>query len=104
MDFSTILANSTINNNYKNLENSISNLTLNTTSDNKIKLENIDSNLVNYLNKEFDELGFESIYSSSSINDCSNIKIDYNLLFKNAIELVKRFSRQQATLDRAQEE
>jgi hypothetical protein len=101
MDFSTIIADSTINN-CKNLENSISNLTLNTTSDTKIKLENIDSNLVNYLNKEFNELGFESIYSS--IIDNSNKNIDYNLLFKNSIELVKRFSRQQALLDRVQEE
>ena len=101
MDFSTIIANSTITNS-KNFENSISNLTLNTTSDTKIKLENVDSNLVNYLNKEFNELGFESIYSS--LNDSTNNNIDYNLLFKNAIELVKRFSRQQATLDRVQEE
>ena len=101
MDFSTIIASSTITNS-KNFENSISNLTLNTTSDTKIKLENVDSNLVNYLNKEFNELGFESIYSS--LNDSTNSNIDYNLLFKNAIELVKRFSRQQATLDRVQEE
>lgn len=101
MDFSTIIASSTITNS-KNFENSISNLTLNTTSDTKIKLENVDSNLVNYLNKEFNELGFESIYSS--LNDSTNNNIDYNLLFKNAIELVKRFSRQQATLDRVQEE
>jgi hypothetical protein len=101
MDFSTIIASSTITNS-KNFENSISNLTLNTTSDTKIKLENVDSNLVNYLNKEFNELGFESIYSS--LNDSTNNNIDYNLLFKNAIELVKRFSRQQAILDRVQEE
>ncbi len=110
MDFSSILSTSSaINDINRKIESSIQSLTLNpanstaitpntSSSDVKIKLDNIDYNLVNYLNKEFAELGLESLHMNSSSH------LDYNLLFKNAIELVKRFTRQQGAVDRLQEQ
>jgi hypothetical protein len=62
-----------------------------------VNVENVDYNLLNYLNQEFLELGLESIYSNRSGN------IDFSLVFKNSIESLERFKRQLILNDRIQE-
>ena len=62
-----------------------------------VNVENVDFNLLNFLNQEFLELGLESIYSNRSGN------IDFSLVFKNSIESLERFKRQLMLNDRIQE-
>lgn len=92
MDFSSILSSTLIN---KSCESESPGLLMNS--------DQIDLSLICYLNKELVDMGLDSITQNNHLN--SNIKAtDLNLLFKNSIEIVKRFSRQQNTLDRLQEQ
>ncbi len=60
-----------------------------------INLENIEVNTINFLNDEFINIGYHSIYQTSSTN--------YNLLFKNAIELIQRYNRQLILLNHSED-
>ena len=115
LDFSSIVSASSLSSN-KTLNSSIANSTINTENfdrestkdlpinddlltNNKVSVnvENVDFNLLNFLNQEFLELGLESIYSNRSGN------IDFSLVFKNSIESLERFKRQLMLNDRIQE-
>lgn len=63
-----------------------------------ICLENVDLNLVNYLNNELVNSGYPSIQENESS------KIHYNRLFENAIDIISRYNRQLAALNRSQDQ
>lgn len=63
-----------------------------------ITLDNVDMNLVNYLNNELVNLGYPSIQANESS------KIHYNRLFENAIDIISRYNRQLAAFNRSQEQ
>ncbi len=67
------------------------------TSHDFINLENIDVNLVDYLNNEFINSGYQSLQKLGSSRK------NYNILFENAIDLISRYNRQLAAFNRAQE-
>lgn len=96
LDYSTILSQNTLSSSLSS-KKCIINDTIDADSTLKVNLDNIELNLVNYLNQEFVDLGFESIYSDKS-------NVNYTLLFKNSIELLQRFRRQLSTTDRIQEQ
>lgn len=63
-----------------------------------LNIENVDFKLLNHLNQEFIELGIDSIYVNRS-----NERVNFNLLFKNSVDLLERLKRQLAINDRIQE-
>ena len=92
--------------------------TVDLTSHCRVQLDNIDINLVNYLNRRLsDDLGFESVYKKSttvtvdqtsqtvgSDNEQQPNCVDYNSLFVNLAELVNRYCAQLGTYDRLKEQ
>ena len=67
------------------------------TSHDFINLENIDVNLVDYLNNEFINSGYQSLQKMGSSRK------NYNILFENSIDIISRYNRQLAAFNRAQE-
>ncbi len=63
-----------------------------------ISLENVDVNLVNYLNNELVNCGYPCIQANESS------KTHYNRLFENAIDMISRYNRQLAAFNRSQEQ
>lgn len=68
------------------------------TNDNSIQISKpINFNLVNCFNNELLQLGYESIVNYEKL-------ADLNSLFKNGIDLIERYNRQLAALQRVKEE
>lgn len=61
-----------------------------------VNLENVNLNLINSLNKDFIDLGYESILGQR--------QTDYNILFKNSLDLIQRYRRQLITIERIQDQ
>lgn len=68
------------------------------TSHDLINIENIDPNLLNYLNNELINSGYQSIQYAGSA------KINYNRIFENSIDIISRYNRQLAAFNRSQEQ
>ena len=92
--------NQTLQNNTSATENAsryLSNNDSTNSSKISITIDNVDLSQLNYLDQEFNELGFESILSNKSN------AINFGLLFQNSIESLDRLKRQISLNDRIQE-
>ncbi len=67
------------------------------TSHDYINLDNIDVHLVEYLNNEFINSGYQSLQKMGSSRK------NYNILFENAIDIISRYNRQLAAFNRSQD-